>query len=93
MLADAVDADQSAFFEAGFQFVLAGLVFFGGQVLAERVLGGDEGRAQSVVLGHEGFEFRARLADVHRERCFVVHDVVAPEKFIFRPRPSSWNRI
>ncbi len=76
MFADAVDADQSALFEVGFELVLAGLVFFGVQVLTERVPGGDEGRAQGVVLDHERFEFRAGLADVHRERGFVVHDVV-----------------
>jgi hypothetical protein len=47
MLADAVDADQSTLFEVGFQLVLAGLVFFGVQVLTERVPGGDEGSALS----------------------------------------------
>ena len=63
-------------FAGGFQFVLAGLVFFGRKALTERVPGGDEGRAHSVVLGHERVEFRAVLANVHRERSFVVHDVV-----------------
>jgi hypothetical protein len=41
------------------------LVFFGGQVLTEWVPGGDEGRAEGVVLGHEVFEFRSGLADAH----------------------------
>ena len=76
MLADAVDADQSKSFDVGFQFVLAGLVFFGVQGLTEWVPGGDEGRAQDFVLGHERFEFRAGLANVHHERFFVLHDVV-----------------
>lgn len=44
--------------------------------MAERVPGGDEDRAQGIVLGHERFEFWARLVDVHREWGFVVHDVV-----------------
>jgi hypothetical protein len=44
--------------------------------LTERIPGGDEGRAQGVVLGHERFELRARLADVQGERGFVVHDVI-----------------
>jgi hypothetical protein len=35
---------------------MACFVFFGGQVLTERVLGGDEGRAQGIVIGHERFE-------------------------------------
>ena len=76
MFADAVDADQSALFEVGFELVLAGMVFFGGQVLTERVPGGDEGSAQGVVLCHERIEFRAGLADVYHERGFVLHDVV-----------------
>jgi hypothetical protein len=76
VFANAVDADQTAFFNIGFELFMAGLVFFGGQVLTERVPSGDEGRAQGVVLGHELFEFRAGLSDVHHKRRFVVHDVV-----------------
>lgn len=76
MLADAVDADQSAIFEVGFQLALAGLFFFGGQLLTEWVPGGDEGRSQGVVLGHKRFEFRARLTNVQGERTFVVNDVL-----------------
>jgi len=43
---DAIDADYSAFFEFGFELVLAGFVFFGRRVLTERIPGGDYGRAQ-----------------------------------------------
>ena len=82
VLANAIDADQSAPFELGFQLVLAGLVFFGGQVLTERIPGGDEGCAQGVVLGHERFELRARLADVHGERRFVAHDEVVVKALV-----------
>lgn len=45
------------------------------QFLTEQVPAGDEGSAQGVVLGQEGFEFRAGLANVPRERGFVVHDL------------------
>jgi hypothetical protein len=76
VLADTVDANQSTPFKVGFELVLAGFVFFGGQLLTERVPSGDEGRTQGVVVGHEHFEFRAGLADMHHERGFVMHDVV-----------------
>jgi DNA-binding XRE family transcriptional regulator len=44
--------------------------------LTERVPGGDESRAQGVVLSHERFQLRAGLANVHDERGFVMHDVM-----------------
>ena len=76
VLADAVNEGASAVFEVCFQLVLPGFVFFVGQLLTERVPGGDEGCAQGEVFGHERLEFGARLADVHRERRRMVHDVI-----------------
>jgi hypothetical protein len=76
VFANAINADQAAPFEIGFELVLARYVFFGRQVLAERIPGSDEGRAKGVVLGHERFEFRARLTNVQGERTFVVNDVL-----------------
>jgi hypothetical protein len=77
VFANAIYADQSALFEVGFQLVLAGFVYFDVQVLTEWISGGDEGRAQDVVLCYERFELRAGLAKVHRERGIVVHDVAS----------------
>ncbi len=76
MLADAVNANQPELFEGGFQLFLAGLVFWVIELATERVPGCDVGSAQSVVLVHEGFEWRAGLADVQGERGFVVYGVV-----------------
>lgn len=42
MFANAINADQAAPYEIGFELVLAGLVFFGWQVLAERIPGSDK---------------------------------------------------
>jgi predicted MPP superfamily phosphohydrolase len=76
VLTYAVDADQSTLFEVGFQLVVTGLVFFGGQVLAERVLCGDEGRAQGVVLGHELFVSRGAGTSVLPLRLGARAEVV-----------------
>jgi predicted MPP superfamily phosphohydrolase len=76
VLANAVDADQSALFDVGFELVLAGLVFFGGQLLTERVLCGDEGRAQGVVLGHELFVSRGAGTSVLPLRLGARAEVV-----------------
>jgi hypothetical protein len=45
MLADAIDADQSALFECGFQLFLAGFVFCVSELATEWVPGSDIGRA------------------------------------------------
>ena len=76
VLPDAVDEGQSPVGQAGFQRLLPRFVFRVAQLLGKRVPCGDERSAQGLALGHQLFKVRARYADVHRERRFMVDDVV-----------------
>lgn len=61
-----------------------------GQVLTERIPGSNESRAQGVVLGHERFEFRAGLTNMHHERGFVMPDVVGFRECLGQ---FTWNHL
>lgn len=81
---------STRFLSASFALVLAGFVFFGQEVLTERIPGGDEGRAQGVVHGHERFEFRAGLDNMHHERGFVMQDIVGLRECLGH---FTWNHL
>lgn len=76
VLPNAIDESQATFCEVGFQRLLSRFVFRVAQLLGKRVPCGDESGTQGLALGHQLFKVWAKHADVHRERRFMVDDVV-----------------
>ncbi len=76
VLAYPVNECQTPFFEAGFQLLLSGFVFAVTELSSERIPGRDVHSVQDIAVCHQLFQFRAGLANIHRERLFVMDDVI-----------------
>jgi len=75
VFADAIDKAQTARFKLGLELLLALLVLFRFQLLAEWVPGCDERGAVGISFGHQASEFGAGLADAHLEGGISVDEV------------------